>query len=100
MFIVDFIVDVIGDLIGGLIEALIPTQKSKLEKHIDELKEEEWFADLDKDVRYNYIIWHNNKVKRFLKKPENVKILKSSEWEREKFIALVIKEHKRFVGIR
>ncbi|MCM3117705.1 hypothetical protein M3610_20750 [Neobacillus sp. MER 74] len=96
MLIADFIID----LIGALIEAMIPTPKSKLEKNINELKEEEWFADLDKDVRYNYIIWHNNKVKRFLKKPENVKILKSSEWEREKFIQLVIKEHKRFVGIR
>jgi hypothetical protein len=96
MIIIDFIVD----LIGGLLEAIIPTPKSKLEKHIEELKEDEWFSQLNKDVRYNYIIWHNKKVKRYLKKPENIKILKSSEWEREKFIQLVIEEHKRFVGIQ
>jgi hypothetical protein len=96
----DFLIDLIGDLIGGLVEAIFPTPMSKLEKNIDELKEEEWFSNLNIDVRYNYIIWHNKKVKHFLRKPENIKILKSSEEEREKFIQLVIEEHKNFVGIR
>ncbi|MEH7308284.1 hypothetical protein [Neobacillus drentensis] len=96
----DFIADLIGDLIGGVLEAIFPTPKSKLEKNIDELREEEWFSQLDKDVRYHYIIWNNSKVKRYLKKPENIKVLKSSEDERGKFIHLVIKEHKKFVGIR
>ncbi|MBV7504391.1 hypothetical protein KW850_03820 [Bacillus sp. sid0103] len=92
--------DFIIDLICFIIEAIIPTPKSKLEKNIEELKEEEWFSELHKDVRYHYIIWNNSKVKRYLKKPENIKILKSSEEGRDKFIELVIKEHKKFVGIR
>lgn len=100
MLISDFIGDLIGDLLGGLLEAIIPTPRSKLEKNMDELRGEEWFLQLDNDIRYNYILWHNNKVKRFLKKPENIKVLKSSEEEREKFIELVIKEHKKFVRIR
>ena len=100
MLIIDFVGDLIGDLLGGLLQAIIPTPKSKLEKNIDELRGEEWFLHLDNDLRYNYIIWHNNKVKRILKKPENIKVLKSSEDEREKFIELVMKEHKKFVGIR
>ncbi|MEH7076444.1 hypothetical protein [Neobacillus drentensis] len=100
MLISDFIGSLIGDLLGGLLEAIIPTSKSKLEKNIDELRGEDWFFQLNQDVRYNYIIWHNHKVKRILKKPENIKLLKSSDEEREKFIELVIKEHKKFVGIR
>ena len=100
MLISDFIGDLIGDLLGGLLEAIIPTSRSKLEKNMDELRGEEWFLQLDNDIRYNYILWHNNKVKRILKKPENIKILKSSEEERRKFIELVIKEHKKFVRIR
>ncbi len=100
MLISDFIGDLIGELFSGILDAIIPIPKSKLEKNIGELKGEEWFSQLDKDVRYNYIIWHNKKVKRFLSKPENIKILKSSEEERERFIALVIKEHKKFTGIR
>jgi hypothetical protein len=100
MLISDFIVDLIGDLISGLVEAIIPTPVSKLEKNIDELRKEEWFLQLDNDIRYNYIIWNNSKVKRILKKPENIKLLKCSADEREKFTHLVIEEHKRFVGIR
>lgn len=93
-------IDFIIDLCGFILEAIIPTPKSKLDRNMEELKEEDWFLELDKDVRYNYIIWQNKKVKRFLSKPENIKILKSCDEEREKFIQLVISEHKRFVGIR
>ncbi|PEQ82479.1 hypothetical protein CN481_25030 [Bacillus sp. AFS006103] len=100
MLIGDFIGELIGELLSGILNAIIPTSKSKLEKNIGELRGEDWFSQLDKDVRYNYIIWYNKKVKRFLSKPENIKLLKSSEEERERFIALVIKEHKKFVGIR
>ena len=100
MLISDFIGELIGELVSGLLNAIIPTSKSKLEKNIGELRGEDWFSQLDKDVRYNYIIWHNKKVKRFLSKPENIKLLKSSEEERERFIALVIQEHKKFTGIR
>ena len=100
MLISDFIGELIGELVSGLLNAIIPIPKSKLEKNIGELKGEDWFSQLDKDVRYNYIIWNNEKVKRFLSKPENIKLLKSSEAERERFIALVIEEHKRFVRIQ
>lgn len=100
MLISDFIGDLIGELLSGLLNVIIPTSKSKLEKNIGELRGEEWFSQLDKDYRYNYIIWNNKKVKRFLSKPEHIKLLKSSEEERESFIALVMKEHKKFTGIR
>ncbi|MBT2659075.1 hypothetical protein J7E81_28285 [Bacillus sp. ISL-18] len=96
----DFLADLLGDLFGGLVEAIFPTSKSKLEKNIDELTEEEWFSNLYQDVRYSYIIWHNKKVKHYLRRTENIKVLKSSADDREKFIQLVIKEHNRFVGIR
>jgi hypothetical protein len=99
MLIGDFVGELIGELLSGILNAIIPTSKSKLEKNIGELRGEDWFSQLDKDVRYNYIIWYNKKVKRFLSKPENIKLLKSSEEGRERFIALVIKEHKKFVGI-
>jgi hypothetical protein len=91
------IVDLIVDLLGGLLEWIIPTPKSKLEKHIEELKSEDWFFQLDQDYRYNYIIWNNRKVKRFLGRPQNIKILKSNEEEKEKFIRLVMQEHEKFV---
>ena len=91
------IVDLIVDLLGSLLEWIIPTPKSKLEKHIEELKSEDWFFQLNQDYRYNYIIWNNRKVKRFLGRPQNIKILKSNEEEKEKFIRLVMQEHEKFV---
>lgn len=91
------IVDLIAYLLGSLLEWIIPTPRTTLEKHIEELKSEEWFLQLDQDYRYNYIIWSNKKVKRFLSKPQNIKILKSNEEERVKFIRLVMKEHEKFV---
>ncbi|MFJ5717653.1 hypothetical protein [Neobacillus sp. NPDC093127] len=95
MLISDFIVE----LLSSLLQSIIPTSKSKLEKNINQLMGEEWFSQMNNDYRYNYIIWHNRKVKRFLSKPENVKILKSKEDEKEKFIRLVIQEHQKFVKL-
>lgn len=91
------IVDLIFDLLGSLLQWIIPTPKSTLEKHIEELKGEEWFSQLAQDYRYGHIIGSNKKEKRFLGKPQNIKILKSNEEERAKFIHLVKQEHEKFV---
>lgn len=75
------------------------TPKSKLEKNIDKLKNEEWFSSLYEDYRYSYIIWHNKKVKRFLIKPKNIELLIKNEQEKESFIHLIKQEHNKFVGL-
>lgn len=74
------------------------TPKSKLEKNIDKLIKEDWFAALYDDFRYSHIIWHNRKVKRFLMKYENVESLMNNEQDREKFIHLIKQEHNKFVS--
>jgi hypothetical protein len=91
------IADLVVDFLAGLLQWIIPTPKSKLEKHIEELKSEEWFAQLLDDYRYSHIVSYNKKVKRFLGRPENIKILKSNEEEKDKFIRLVMREHEKFV---
>jgi hypothetical protein len=74
--------------------------KSKLEKNIDILGNEKWFSKLKDDYRYSHIIWNNRKVKRILVKSENIELLLKNETEREKFIQLVEKEHRKFVGLK
>ena len=100
MLIGDFIGELIGELLSGILNAIIPTSKSKLEKNIGELRGEDWFSQLDKDVRYNYIIWYNKKVKRFLSNEKNIKMITSMDFERENFIHLVKEEHAKFTGLR
>jgi hypothetical protein len=71
--------------------------KSKLEKNIEELKTEDWFKQLYEDIRYEYIIWSNKKVKMFLLKKENIQLLKTDEQVRIEFIDLIKSEHARFM---
>jgi hypothetical protein len=88
----------VGEIIGHFIPDLSP--ETKLEKNINRLKEEAWFAELEQDYRYGYIIHQNSKVKRFLKNERNVKMIISMDEEREKFVSLVKEEHVRFTKIR
>ena len=97
-----FLFDLLIDLAGGVIEFFIPdwSPKSKFEKNIIRLREEDWFATLEKDVRYSYIIHQNRKVKRFLSNEKNIKMITSMDFERENFIHLVKEEHAKFTGVR
>lgn len=97
-----FIIDLLVDIAGEIIEFLIPDRfsKSKFEKHLIRLREEDWFTSLEKDVRYAYIIHQNRKVRRFLSSEQNIKMITSMDFEREKFINLVKEEHAKFTGIQ
>jgi hypothetical protein len=64
------------------------------------LKEEAWFSSLLLDFRYEYIIYNNNRVKRFLSSERNVKMILSMDVEKEKFITLVKEEHVKFTRIK
>ena len=55
---------------------------------------------MEKDYRYEYIIYNNSKVKRFLSSEKNVKMITSMDEEKEKFISLVKEEHARFTRLR
>ncbi len=96
------VIELLLDLAGEIIEYFIPDQatESKFIKHIERLKEEEWFATLEKDYRYSYIIYQNRKVKRFLCNEKNVKMILSMDVEKENFINLVKEEHKKLTGVR
>jgi predicted nucleotidyltransferase len=92
-----FLVELIIDLfVYGFID--LPFLKSKLEKNIEKLKSEEWFKQLEDDARYSYIIWNNRKVKRFLVKDRNIRLLRTDEQVRNEFIDLVKHEHVKYVG--
>ncbi|WP_251551661.1 hypothetical protein [Neobacillus muris] len=91
------IVDLLLDLAGELIDFLIPDRKEKKwEKHIKRLKEEPWFNALEKDWRYEYIIYNNRMVKKFLASERNIKMITSMDEERENFIQLVKAEHEKY----
>ncbi|MEH7439444.1 hypothetical protein V7182_18370 [Neobacillus drentensis] len=94
--------DLLIDLAGGVIEFFLPdwSPKSKFEKHLIRLREEDWFTSLEMDVRYSYIIHQNRKVKRFLSIEKNIKMITSMDFERENFINLVKEEHAKFTGVR
>jgi len=71
--------------------------KSKLEKNVDKLKQKDWFVTLEKDYRYNYIIWNNRKIKRYLIKSSNLENLIENEQVQKKFTELIKQEHLKFI---
>ena len=72
-------------------------QKSKFEKHVEKLKQEDWFVTLEKDYRYNYIIWNNRKIKRYLIKSSNLDRLIENDQEQKMFTELILQEHIKFI---
>jgi hypothetical protein len=97
-FIIDLFFDIFGELVGHFIPDWSP--ESKFEKHMKRLKEEAWFSSLLEDYRYEYIIFQNNRVKRFLCNEKNIKMIISMDDEKEKFIRLVKEEHVKFTKLR
>ncbi|MDX1699230.1 MAG: hypothetical protein R3250_01370 [Melioribacteraceae bacterium] len=70
--------------------------KSKFDKNVEKLKQEEWFSNLEQDYRYNYIIWNSRKVKRYIAKSSNLAILLKDNQEQKKFTELIKQEHIKF----
>lgn len=90
--------DLVGNKICGSIEGYF-TNESKLEKNVKLLAKEKWFIELANDFRYSHIIWHNNRVGRYLRDDSNIRLLKKHEEEQRKFIEMVKQEHKKFSGM-
>ena len=72
--------------------------ESKFEKNVEKLKDEDWFVTLNEDYRYNYIIWNNSKVKRFISKSNNLNMLLIDDVEQKRFIELIKQEHLKFIS--
>jgi hypothetical protein len=72
--------------------------ESKFEKNVEKLKQEDWFVTLNEDYRYNYFIWNNSKVKRFISKSNNLNMLLIDDVEQKKFIELIKQEHLKFIS--
>lgn len=92
---------IFGSWVEGKIENVLEDKldsKKKLEKPIGILRSEQWFADLENDYRYGYIIWNNFKVEKYLLNEEHIPLLLKLPEEQEKFTQLVMEEHKKFVG--
>ncbi|MGK7379357.1 hypothetical protein ACSFXN_16110 [Planococcus sp. 1R117A] len=98
--IIGFIFEILLGLAEGFVEAALYfyTPSSKFEKNIERLKKVEWFAEFEDDFRYNYIIWHDRNVKRFLVRSKNVDLLLNDEKERLHFIELVKSKHLKFIS--
>lgn len=99
VFTIDTILGLLFDIAGEVIGFFIPNPKTKFEKHIERLKEEEWFSSLLADYRYSYIIYENRKVRRFLSSERNLKMIISMDAEKENFIRLVKEEHAKFTRL-
>lgn len=93
-----FVSELAASKISNAIEDFF-TNDTKLEKNVKLLAEEKWFIELADDFRYSHIIWHNNRVGRYLKEDSNIPLLKKHEEEQRKFIEMVKQEHKKFAGM-
>jgi hypothetical protein len=102
------IIDILGFIIrviSGLLVDLFIWKKIRNiffahEKTVFELQEDlSWFKEFMKDPRYDHIIFNNYEVKRYLANGNNVDNLYDCEQEKEVFKNLVMKEHKRYIGI-
>lgn len=98
-FIFEGFIYLIFELFGNIaVSIFIP--KDKVQLHIDELKNESWFKELDNDHRFNYIINFNKKVRKLLAQKRYVNYLKTNEKIRERFIDIVKEEHYKFTGVK
>lgn len=93
-----FVSELAASKINNAIEDFF-TNDTKLEKNVKLLAEEKWFIELANDFRYSHIIWHNNRVGRYLRDDSNIRLLKKHEEEQRKFIEMVKQEHKKFAGM-
>jgi hypothetical protein len=85
------------DLIAALLMGFSP--KSRMEKNMEKLKQEEWFLSLCEDYRYQHILFHSKKVKRTLCNNQIVEQLLSNAQERQWFIEMVKQEHEDYVKL-
>ncbi|OZM58220.1 hypothetical protein CIB95_01210 [Lottiidibacillus patelloidae] len=103
-FIIDIIGFIVRFIIGLLVDLFIWKKIRNIffshEKTVLELQKElSWFREFMNDPRYDHIIFNNYEVKRYLANGNNLDNLYDSEQEKEVFKNLVMKEHKRYVGI-
>ncbi|MCI0765892.1 hypothetical protein [Bacillus sp. TL12] len=66
--------DIIAD-----ITLFYPRTDAKLKHYIAKLSEQEWFRDVHEDTRYTGIVWNNQKIKKFILAPVNMKLLTTSK---------------------
>ncbi|AQQ52388.1 hypothetical protein [Planococcus lenghuensis] len=89
-------------IFGGILE--LPwwgwRSEKKLDRNIASLMEEPWFAALEKDYRYGFIIRNNEELRRYLVKKENVIRLAKHPEEQEMFTMLVKQEHLKFTSLK
>ncbi|SFC94033.1 hypothetical protein SAMN05443252_10939 [Bacillus sp. OV322] len=67
-----------------------------LARHINRLRKEDWFCELERDYRYEYIICQNSRVRKFLSREKNIKLITNVDTEKDKFIKLIEEEHHKF----
>ena len=92
-------VEVIVELLGYAFSYFV-TPRRRLEKNVELLKKEPWFAELEDDFRYNHIIWNNGKVIRYLALNSHIDKLLKDDDEKEKFKKMVTYEHIKFITAR
>lgn len=90
-----FIASAVGGVLllkaGGTIESYLASP-SKLNSNLQKLDEEQWFRKLREDYRYNHIIEHNGKIRKYLSDDKNAGLLLVDPEEQQKFTALVQEE--------
>lgn len=93
---------VVEFIFGGILEPPWgnSAKERKLEKNIAALREEPWFAELEKDYRYGFIIRNNAELRRYLIKKDTVIRLTKHPEERDMFMTLVKQKHLKFTGFK
>lgn len=77
-------VNLVGSLGGSL-------NSTKIDRHIEELRELEWFNVLYESERHRKSFFANRKVRKYLQSSILVLRLKTSEWEQRRFLRLLEK---------
>ncbi|MDN7245995.1 hypothetical protein QWY16_07125 [Planococcus shenhongbingii] len=70
---------------------------SNFEKNVERLNEEDWFAAIRQDFRYDHIIRYNSKVRKFLGDTKNTMQLLEYTEEQEKFRDFVHQEYTKLM---
>jgi hypothetical protein len=87
-----FIASAVGGVLllkaGGSLESYLASP-SKLEGNLEKLNGEEWFRNLRQDYRYDHIIGHSGKVRKYLSNEKYVGMLLENPDEQKEFIGLV-----------
>ncbi|MFJ7666409.1 hypothetical protein ACIQXI_04835 [Lysinibacillus sp. NPDC097195] len=97
-FIVDFIIDLIPDALSEVFlnGNSTPLNTKKIDKHIEQLKQLEWFSDIYHDEKYHKLFFVNRNVRKYLQNSYRVKKIVKKKQAQERFLYFLSKQMQKY----